>query len=81
VVCNDVVGDTKSALVGLVQVYVNPGTVLMVSGLVDIPGALLQQCKCNLVVNILLLEHVLVRELHMSIDVFTAGSLVVGLCH
>ena len=53
----------------------------MVSGLVDIPGALLQQCKCNLVVNILLLEHVLVRELHMSIDVFTAGSLVVGLCH
>jgi len=81
VVCNDVVGDAKSSLVGLVQVHVNPGAVLMVSGLVDIPGALLQKCKCNLVVNILLLEHVLVRELHMSIDVFTAGSFVVGLCH
>jgi hypothetical protein len=60
VACNDVVGDAKSALVvGLVQAHVNPGAVLLVPRLVGIPGALLQQCQCDLVVDVLLLEHVL----------------------
>jgi hypothetical protein len=76
VACNDVVGDAKSALlVGRVQVRVNPSAVLLVRRLVDIPSALLQQCRCDLVVDVLLLEHVLVRELHMSINVLQPGRL------
>jgi hypothetical protein len=40
-VCNDVVGDAKSALVvGLVQVHVNPGAVLLVKSLLSITDAL-----------------------------------------
>jgi hypothetical protein len=74
VACNDVVGDAKSALVvGLVQAHVNPGAVLLVPRLVGIPSAL-QQCQCDLVVDVLL-EHVLVRELHMPIDVLQPGRL------
>ena len=50
-----VVGDAKSALVvGLVQAHVNPSAVLLVPRLVGIPGALLQQCRCDLVVDLLL---------------------------
>ncbi len=75
VACNDVVGDAKSALVvGLVQAHVNPGAVLLVKHFVGIPGALLQQCQCDLVVDVLL-EHVLVRELYMSINVLQPGRL------
>ena len=60
VACNDVVGDAKSALVvGLVQAHVNPGAVLLV----------------HLSSMDVLLEHVLVRELHMSIDVLQPGRL------
>jgi len=53
---------------------VNPVTVLLVPRLVGIPGALLQQCQCDLVVDVLL-EHVLVSELHMPIDVLQLGPL------
>ena len=67
--CNDVVGDAKSALVvGLVQAHVHPSAVLLVPRLVGIPGALLQEGVCDLVVNVLL-EHVLVRELHMAVEI------------
>ena len=75
VACNDVVAHAKSALVvGLVQAHVNPSAVLLVPRLVGIPGALLQQCQCDLVVDVLL-EHVLVRELYMSINVLQPGRL------
>jgi hypothetical protein len=71
-----VVGDAKSALVvRLVQAHVHPSAVLLVPRLVGIPGALLQEGVGDLVVNVLLLEHVLVRELHMAIDVLQPGRL------
>ena len=55
VACNDVVAHAKSALVvGFVQAHVNPSAVLLVPRLVGIPGALLQQCRCDLVVDLLL---------------------------
>ncbi len=41
---------------------------------VGIPGALLQQCPCDLVVDVLL-EHVLVRELHMAVEILQPGRL------
>jgi uncharacterized membrane protein YvlD (DUF360 family) len=73
--CNDVVGDTKSDLVvGLVQAHVRPSAVLLVPRLVGIPSALLQEGVFDLVVNVLL-EHVLVRELHMVINVLQPGHL------
>ena len=60
VACNDVVGDAKSALVvGLVQAHVNPGAVLLV----------------HLFSIDVLLEHVLVRELHMAVEVVQPGRL------
>ena len=75
VACNDFVGDAKSALVvGLVQAHVNPGAVLLVKHFVGIPGALLQERIGDLVVN-MLLEHVLVCELHMAINVLQQGLL------
>ena len=75
VACNDVVAHAKSALVvGLVQAHVNPSAVLLVPRLVGIPGALLQEGVCDLVVNVLL-EHVLVRELHMAVEVVQPGRL------
>jgi hypothetical protein len=58
-----------------VQAHVNPSAVLLVPSLVGIPGALLQQCRCDLVVDVLLLEQVLVHELHMSINVLQPGRL------
>jgi len=73
--CNDVVGDAKSAhVVGLVQAHVHPSAVLLVPRLVGIPGALLQEGVCDLVVNVLL-EHVLVRELHMAVEVVQPARL------
>jgi hypothetical protein len=54
-------------------VHVNPGAVLLVL-FIKGPGALLQQCQCDLVVY-MLLEHVLVRELHVPIDVLQPGRL------
>jgi hypothetical protein len=55
---------SKSAIVvRLVQAHVHPSAVLLVPCLVGIPGALLQELIGDLVVNVLLLEHVLVREL------------------
>ena len=69
------VRDPKSALVvGLVQAHVHPNAVLLVPRLVGIPGALLQEGVCDLVVNVLL-EHVLVRELHMAVEVVQPGRL------
>ena len=40
--------------------------VLLVPSLVGILSALLQQCRCDVVVDVLLLEHVLVCELHLA---------------
>ena len=78
VACNDVVGDAKSALVvGLVQAHVHSSAVLLVPRLVGIPGALLQEGVCDLVVNVLL-EHVVVRELHMAVEVVQPGRLASG---
>ena len=72
------VRDPKSALVeGLVQAHVHPNAVLLVPRLVGIPGALLQEGVCDLVVNVLL-EHVLVRELHMAVEVVQPGRLASG---
>jgi hypothetical protein len=74
VACNDV-GDAKSALVvRLVQAHVNPGAVLLVPRLVDILGALLQQCRCDVVVDVLL-EHVLVREGDLAVYILQPGRL------
>ena len=50
-----VVGDAKSALVvRLVQAHVHPSPVLLVPRLVGILSALLQHCRCDLVVDVLL---------------------------
>ena len=49
-----VVGDSQPALVvRLVQAHVHPSAVLLVPCLVGIPGALLQECIGDLVVNVL----------------------------
>ena len=61
----------------LVQAHVHPNAVLLVPRLVGIPGALLQEGVCDLVVNVLL-EHVLVRELHMAVEVVQPGRLASG---
>jgi hypothetical protein len=50
--------------------------VLLVKRLVGILSALLQQCRCDVVVDVLLLlEHVLVCEVHMAINVLQPGRL------
>ena len=74
---DDVVGDAKSALVvRLVQAHVHPSAVLLFPRLVGILSALLQQCRCDVVVDVLLLlEHVLVCEVHMAINVLQPGPL------
>ena len=73
--CDGVVGNAKSALVvRLVKAHVHPSAVLLVACLVGIPSALLQERIDDLVVNVLL-EHVLVRELHMAINVLQPGPL------
>ena len=49
-----VVGDTETALVmRLMEQHVNPSTVLLVPRLVVVSGALLQQCQCDVVVDVL----------------------------
>jgi hypothetical protein len=60
-----------------VQTHVNPRVVLLVPRLVAIPGpgALLQQRQCDLVVDVLMLEHILVRELHLAVEVVQPGRL------
>jgi hypothetical protein len=71
-----VVGDAKSALVvRLVQAHVPQSAVLLIPCLVGIPGALLQERIAYFVVNVLLLEHVLVRELHMPLEILQPGRL------
>jgi len=76
VVMTFVVGDDVSALVvGLVQSQVHSSGVLLVPCLVGIPGALFQEGVRELVVNMLLLEHVLVHELHMAVEILQPGRL------
>jgi hypothetical protein len=50
-----VVGDTETALVvRLMEPHVDPCVVLLVSCLVVVSGALLKQCRCAVVVDVLL---------------------------
>jgi hypothetical protein len=57
--------------------HVNPSTVLLVPRLVVVSGALLQQCQCDVVVDVLLLEleHVLVREGDLPVYILQPGRL------
>jgi hypothetical protein len=57
------------------QVHVDPSDVLLVSCLVGIPGALLQERINNLMVDMLLLEHLLVRELDLAVKVLKSCGL------
>jgi hypothetical protein len=50
------------------------GTVLLVSRLAGIPGALLQEGVGDLVVNVLM-EHVLVRGLYVPVEILQPGRL------
>ena len=54
------------------ELHVDPSAVLLVQSLVGIRSALLQEGVGDLVVNVLL--HVLVRELHMAVQVLKAGG-------
>ncbi len=66
---------SKSALVvRLVQAHVHPSAVLLVPRRVGILSALLQQCRCDVVVDVLL-EQILVCEVHMAINVLQPGRL------
>jgi hypothetical protein len=66
------VGDSETALfVGLVQAHVEPGSVLLVSCLVGVSGALLQEGVGDLEIEVLLL----VRELYMPVQKLQRGSL------
>jgi hypothetical protein len=47
------------------QAHIDPSAVLLVPCLVGIPGAILQERIGDLMVDVLLLEHLLVRELDM----------------
>jgi hypothetical protein len=74
--CDCVVGNAKSALVvQLVQANVHPSAILLVPRLVGITGALLQEGVGDLVVNVLL-EHVLVCELYVAVEILQPGRLV-----
>ena len=65
---DSVVGDAEASLVvRLVQAHVDPSAVLLVPFLVGFAGAFLQECIGDLVVEVLLLEHLLVRELDLSV--------------
>ena len=65
---DSVVGDAESSLVvRLVQAHVDPGAVLQVPFLVGFAGAFLQQGVGDLVVDVLLLENLLVRELNLPV--------------
>ena len=59
--CNRVVGDESALVVRPVQAHVDPSAVLLVA------GALLQEGVGDLVVDVLLLYHVLVGELHKAV--------------
>jgi hypothetical protein len=55
VASDGVVGDTETALVvRLMEPHVDPCVVLLVSCLVVVSGALLKQCRCAVVVDVLL---------------------------
>jgi hypothetical protein len=57
-----------------VQAHVHPSAVLLVPRRVGILSALLQQCRCDVVVDVLL-EQILVCEVHMAINVLQPGRL------
>jgi hypothetical protein len=56
-----------------VQAHVHSSAVLLVPRLVGIPGALPQEGVGDLVVNVL--EHVLVRELYVAVEILQPGRL------
>ena len=58
-----------------VQAHVDPSAVLQVTFLVGFAGALLQQRIRDLVVDVLLLEHLLVRELDLALKVLKSCGL------
>jgi hypothetical protein len=71
-----VVGDSETALfVGLLQAHAAPCPVLLVPCLISVSGALLKEGIGNLVVDVLLLPHVLVREVNVAIEVLEACRL------
>jgi hypothetical protein len=57
------------------QAYINPREVLLVPCLVGIPGALLQESIGYLMFDVLLLEHLLVRELDLAVKVLKSCGL------
>jgi hypothetical protein len=76
VASDGVVGDTETALVvRLMEPHVDPSDVLLVPCLVVVSDALLQQCLCDVVVDVLLLEHVLVRGGDLAVYILQPGRL------
>jgi hypothetical protein len=57
------------------QAHIDPSAVLLVQCLVGIPGALLQERIGDLMVDVLLLEHLLVRELDLAVKVLKSRGL------
>jgi hypothetical protein len=57
------------------QAHIDPSAVLLGPYLVSFAGAFLQQCIGDLVVDVLLLEHLLVRELDLAVQVPKSCSL------
>jgi hypothetical protein len=58
-----------------IQSHIDPSVVLLVPCLVGIPGALLQESNVDLMVDVLLLEHLLVRELDLAVQVLKSCGL------
>ena len=68
-------GAEASLVVRLVHAHVDPIAVLLVPCLVGVAGAPFQQRIGDLVVDVLLLEHLLVRELDLPVQVLKARGL------
>ena len=57
------------------QAHIDPSAVLLVPCLVGIPDAILQERIGDLMVDVLLLEHLLVRELDLAVKVLKSCGL------
>ena len=63
-----VVGDTETALVmRLMEPHVDPSAVLLVTCLVVVSGALLQEGVADLPIDMLLLEAIFIREVNLAV--------------